>query len=439
MEDRIVKQYKEAEDFISSIPKFTTKNKPDHTKYFMHLLGDPQESFSTIHIAGSNGKGSVAAMIHNMFIEEGKVTGLFISPHLVELTERFQINNQNASKDAFLTAYGQVREAIKQLQLDGYAHPTYFEFLFAVGMVIFRNCKVEYAILETGMGGRLDATNVIRSPLVTIITSISLEHTEVLGDTLEKIAFEKSGIIKSNRPVVFDGKHEEVNKVITNQGKKMDAMLYPVEPGDILIHKIGQSHIEISLRQFGKGIVRVPFAAPYQAENASLAIRAGMLLEQMGYLHHDSIQNGIEFVRWPGRMENVREGIILDGAHNVDGIRVFVEAVNAMKLRRKILLFSMVKEKNYEDVIAILSSKVDWDQVVVTRVQGDRGLDSNELLQLFLKDLPEEMRNRCRIIDHNQQAFEYAESICHGGTLFCTGSLYLVGDLKKLMGGKTND
>ena len=183
-------KFVEAEEFINSIPKFTTKNKPDHTRYFMNLLENPQESFLTIHVAGSNGKGSVSAMINQMLILDGKKTGLFISPHLEVLTERFQINSKNASIEDFLVAFEQVKTAIIQLMKDGYAHPTYFEFLFAVGMMIFYNNGVEVAVLETGMGGRLDATNVIRSPLVSIITSISYEHTDVLGDTLPKIAFE---------------------------------------------------------------------------------------------------------------------------------------------------------------------------------------------------------------------------------------------------------
>ncbi|MBP7320421.1 MAG: bifunctional folylpolyglutamate synthase/dihydrofolate synthase [Lachnospiraceae bacterium] len=432
-------KFVEAEEFINSIPKFTTKNKPDHTRYFMNLLKNPQESFLTIHVAGSNGKGSVSAMINQMLILDGKKTGLFISPHLEVLTERFQINSKNASIEDFLVAFEQVKTAIIQLMKDGYAHPTYFEFLFAVGMMIFYNNGVEVAVLETGMGGRLDATNVIRSPLVSIITSISYEHTDVLGDTLPKIAFEKAGIIKQNRPVVFEGKHEEVNQVIVEQAAKKEATCYPVYPADRTMKRMDSKGVEFTLAQFGDKIIRVPFAAQYQAENAALAVRAGMLLCEMGHLTKESIVNGIELVRWPGRMEAVGDGIILDGAHNVDGIQVFVEAVKAMETPRKILLFSMVKEKNYEKVIDILSSQILWDEVIVTRVKGERGLDSNELLQLFLRDLSPDMGESCRIIDDNGQALEYAKSVKENGTVFCTGSLYLVGELRKIVGGNHND
>ena len=439
MKEDLRKEYMEAEEFINSIPKFTTKNKPDHTRYFMHLLGNPQESFSTIHVAGSNGKGSVSAMMNQMFILDGKKTGLFISPHLEVLTERFQINSQNASVEEFLIAYEQVKTAIKQLMQDGYAHPTYFEFLFGVGMMIFYNSNVEVAVLETGMGGRLDATNVIIAPLVSIITSISLEHTEVLGDTLPKIAFEKAGIIKKDRPVVFEGKHEEVNQVIRSKAEQMNAPCYPVYPSDRTMKQMDTNGVEFTLAQMGDDVIRVPFAAPYQAENAALAVRAGLLLWEMGHLGKEVIIKGIETVRWPGRMEAVGDGIILDGAHNVDGIQVFVEAVKAMESHRKILLFSMVKEKNYEKVIDILSTQIVWDEVIVTRVKGERGLDSNELLQLFLKDLSPQMGNCCRIMDDNQQALDYAKSVKGDGILFCTGSLYLVGELRKILGGNHDD
>lgn len=378
-------------------------------------------------------------MMNQMFILDGKKTGLFISPHLEVLTERFQINSQNASVEEFLIAYEQVKTAIKQLMQDGYAHPTYFEFLFGIGMMIFYNNNVEVAVLETGMGGRLDATNVIIAPLVSIITSISLEHTEVLGDTLPKIAFEKAGIIKKDRPVVFEGKHEEVNQVIRSKAEQMNAPCYPVYPSDRTMKQMDTNGVEFTLAQMGDDVIRVPFAAPYQAENAALAVRAGLLLWEMGHLGKEVIIKGIETVRWPGRMEAVGDGIILDGAHNVDGIQVFVEAVKAMESHRKILLFSMVKEKNYEKVIDILSTQIVWDEVIVTRVKGERGLDSNELLQLFLKDLSPQMGNCYRIMDDNQQALDYAKSVKGDGILFCTGSLYLVGELRKILGGNHDD
>ena len=187
--------YTEAVEYIYNIPKFTTKNKPEHTAEFLNRLGHPERSMKIIHVAGTNGKGSVCAFLSSMLTEAGKRTALFTSPHLVKINERFQINNQMVSDEEFLSAFLKVDEVVKGMQADGLPHPTYFELLFGVAMVLFAELKAEYVVLETGLGGRLDATNTVEHPLATVITSISLDHTEILGDTIEKIAFEKAGII----------------------------------------------------------------------------------------------------------------------------------------------------------------------------------------------------------------------------------------------------
>ena len=188
--------YEEICEYIYKIPKFTKKNSLAHTKELMRRLKNPQDSFAVIHVAGSNGKGSVCAFISSILREAGFRTGLFTSPHLVCMEERFCIDGKNCSREDFVWAYGQVRQAVAEMQEEKMAHPSFFEYLFAMGMVIFKKKGVKYLVLETGLGGRLDATNIFSKPLLTVITSISLEHTEILGDTIEKIAAEKAGIIK---------------------------------------------------------------------------------------------------------------------------------------------------------------------------------------------------------------------------------------------------
>ena len=200
--------YKEAEAYINSVPKFTSKNKPENTMELIRRLGHPERSMKVIHVAGTNGKGSVCAFLSSMLTEGGKRTGLFTSPHLVKINERFQINNEPVSDEIFLNAYERVMKLVEEMQKDGFYHPAYFELLFAIGMVIFEEAQVEYLILETGLGGRLDATNIVEKPVVTVITSISLDHTEILGDTIEEIAGEKAGIIKQNIPIVYDGRQK---------------------------------------------------------------------------------------------------------------------------------------------------------------------------------------------------------------------------------------
>ena len=194
--------YEEAVAYIEDIPRFTTKNSLDHTRECMRRLGHPQKKFRVIHVAGTNGKGSVCAYLDSMLRAGGYKVGLFTSPHLVKINERFKINGEMISDERFVKAFEEVQKIIKKAQEDGLDHPSYFETLFLMGMVVFKEADVDYVVLETGLGGRLDATNTVDHPLACIITSISLDHVEYLGDTIGKIAGEKAGIIKPQVPVI---------------------------------------------------------------------------------------------------------------------------------------------------------------------------------------------------------------------------------------------
>ena len=199
--------YKEIVDYIEEIPKFTSKNPLEHTKNLLARLGNPQNDRKVIHVAGTNGKGSVCAYLDSMLRTGGYHVGLFTSPHLVKINERFKIDGVMVSDEQFVKAFEKVRTIIKEAQADGLDHPSYFETLFLMCMVIFQEAQVEYVVLETGLGGRLDATNTVDKPLACIITSISKDHVEYLGDTITQIAGEKAGIIKPGVPVIYDGKN----------------------------------------------------------------------------------------------------------------------------------------------------------------------------------------------------------------------------------------
>ena len=193
--------YGEATEYILYIPKFTKKNDAQHTKIFLKYLGNPQERLKVLHVAGTNGKGSVCAYLDGMLRSEGKRTGLFISPHLVKLNERISVNGEAISDQDFRAVFEKTLETVKRMEEQGLAHPTFFEFLLGMAMCAFAEAGVEYAVLETGLGGRLDATSAVERPEVCVITSIGLDHTEYLGDTLEEIAGEKAGIIRQGAPV----------------------------------------------------------------------------------------------------------------------------------------------------------------------------------------------------------------------------------------------
>ena len=215
--------YEEAVAYIEETPKFTTKNKMEHTKECLKRLGNPQDKFRVIHVAGTNGKGSTCAFLTSILREAGYSCGLFTSPHLVVINERFQINEKNISDEVFLDAFCKVKELADELVKEGNYHPTYFEFLFLMGMVIFADADVDYVVLETGLGGRLDATTAVENPVACVITSISFDHMQYLGNTIEEIAGEKAGIIVPGVPVIYDGNDQKAAEVIRERAQELNS------------------------------------------------------------------------------------------------------------------------------------------------------------------------------------------------------------------------
>ena len=276
--------YEEAAAYIEETPKFTKKNTLDNTKAILRHLGDPQERMKILHVAGTNGKGSVCSFLASMLHAAGKHTGLFISPHLVEVNERFVIDEAQVDNDRFLEAFRRVMGCVEQIQKEGYAHPTYFEILFLIGMVLFEKAGVEYLVLETGLGGRLDATNSVAHPLVTVITSISLDHTEYLGDTVEAIAGEKAGIIKEWVPVIFDGENQKAAAVIQRRAEKLHCPSFGISGEMLKISSMTNKDIDFSINSGYYDYIELSISsvAEYQVKNAALAVTALKVMDSEG-------------------------------------------------------------------------------------------------------------------------------------------------------------
>ena len=428
--------YREAVDYIAEVPKFTKKNKAENTIELLRRLGHPEEQFKVIHVAGTNGKGSVCAFTESILRHAGKRTGLFISPHLVKLNERFQINQEQVSDEVFLEAFNQVKDAMDAMVKDGFYHPTYFEILFAVGMVIFAKEQVEYLVMETGLGGRLDATNTVAHPVATVITSISLEHTEYLGDTVEQIAWEKAGIIKEGVPVIYDGRDRAVEKVILDKAKEMHAPAYPyyAEMSEILDRTDKSIDFVLNNRYYDYKTVQVPYLADYQIVNSSLAMITARVLDPEKQISDKTILEGIADTRWSGRMETVLPGVVLDGAHNAAGIDEFLKTVRMVQEKKPVsMLFSVVVEKDYEKMIQEICEGADFSSIVVTQIEGDRQVAAEELAQVFRKYTKAPVIAR----DSVKEAFETAMEKKGDGMLFCAGSLYLIGDIKAIISSQT--
>ena len=445
--------YAQAAAYIEEIPKFTKKHSLDHTREFLRRLGDPAQDRKIIHVAGTNGKGSVCAYIKAILTAEGKKTGFFTSPHLVSVNERIEICGKPVDDDTFFRIFQKVYKIAGEMEAEGLGHPSYFEFLFGLGMLAFGESDVEYIILETGLGGRLDATNAIPKPALCVITSISLDHTAILGDTVEKIAAEKAGIIKENVPVLFDGNNPAAAEVIREKARKTGAPCREISNRAFKIREVDRKYIAFSRTSaYDKGVIcHIPICEVCQAMNAEIALEAAECLSGGGLKETDQgfaplpasekrqlvWAEALSQVRWPGRMEEVRPHLYLDGAHNPGAVEAFTDSLGMLKgekIRQDVLVFSAVSDKEYEKMIAQLAGALHVAAVIVTQIEDDRGVEAEELFRLFRKYATgQSVICRPRLLDALLEAEKQRKDT--GGDVYCIGSLYLAGMVKKLLSG----
>lgn len=433
--------YEEAAAYIEEIPKFTKKHTLEHTKTFLKRLGNPAADRKIVHVAGTNGKGSVCAYLQAILMAEGKRTGFFTSPHLVSVNERIRVDNIQIDNETFLKVFRKVLKIVRQMVEDGIEHPSYFEFLFGMGMTAFAETDVEYIILETGLGGRLDATNAIDNPALVIITSISLDHTAILGDTIEKIAGEKAGIIKPGVPVFFDGSSKKAAEVIKAKASELGVSCREVTKNAYEIQEVHRKYIAFSRRSaYDKDVIfQVPMCGCYQAMNAELALEASEYLLAGEEIHMDRWKEALAELHWEGRMERVGAHITVDGAHNPGAMEAFVESVKALDESERgemVLLFSAVSDKKYDQMIEYLCENLDVKAYVVTQIEDERGVPAEELADVFRRYTDRPVYCKERLEDAVRTAMNERGKT---GEIYCLGSLYLVGMMKKLLAGGAID
>lgn len=434
--------YEAAEKYILEIPRFTKKNNMEYTRRFLKHLGNPKGKIKTIHVAGTNGKGSVCAYLCSILREAGFSVGMFTSPHLVTMRERFVINGEMVSEEKFMWAFNQVAEKLRHLpetlQNVSY-HPTFFEYLFFMAMVLFEHYEVGYMILETGLGGRLDATNAIDQKEVCVITSIGYDHTEYLGDTLPEIAAEKAGIFRKNVPAVFLDKNREVTKKLEECAAQIEAVACPISFNAIKEINSMNKTIDFSLQSNYYGYIRfnMPTIALYQIENAALAVAAVEHLADREYISKEQLTEGVKKTHWEGRMEEISSSVYLDGAHNTDGIQAFLQSVKQDGcIGKRKLIFSMVKDKQYQAVIDMIASSGLFDVVGVVALQDVRALP----LQIIADYFRQYTELRTLEYDKLEHAIQDMTMSC-GDTdrMYIVGSLYLVGEVKALIRRSSHD
>lgn len=436
----------QAEEYLEKIPMWTReKHSLTDIRAFLHEMGDPDRKLSIIHVAGTNGKGSVCAFLTSLYRNAGFRTGTFISPHLVTVRERFLLNNEMVSPGKLQAAFETVLETVNIMKEKGYSHPSYFEFLFYMAMALFADETPELVILETGLGGRLDATNVVENPLACVITSISLDHIMYLGDTIEAVAGEKAGIIKRQVPVIYDDTVPEASEVIRERAVQMASKAYPVGKGDFSILETKDQGLSIraegeaaqAFAAAGPLVLEIPFEAPYQAENAMLAVKTAVVLGQRerGFrLTEAQITEGIRTARWAGRMERAGENLYLDGAHNPGGIKAFIQAAASMAARQKkkaYLLFGAVSDKDYRAMARLLCEGISWAGIGVVHIDSSRSMDTEVLAEAF----SQAYKGPVRAFETAGGALREMKKQAGDELLFCAGSLYLIGELKVQLKG----
>ena len=328
------------------------------------------------------------------------------------------------------------------MEQEGEGHPSYFEFLFGMGMKAFEKAGVEYIILETGLGGRLDATNAVESPVLTVITSISLDHTAILGDTIEKIAFEKAGIIKEGVPVIFDGSRAEATEVIRRQAEKMHAPCREISKNAFEFREVTRNHIAFSRRNdYDKDVIwQVPICGCYQVMNAQIALEALECLLGNCESEPDRRKKWVDAVasiHWEGRMEEAAEHVLVDGAHNPGAIEAFVESIHLLYPEPEplpIVVFSAVADKDYEWMIAYLCRYLPAKLYIVTEIPDKRRVSAEELKKVFERYTDCEVVAKSDIGDALKEAYDRRGE----SEIYCLGSLYLVGAIKERIAGGNN-
>jgi len=433
----IDREYQDTLDWIHSTMRFGSRLGLERISRLLELLGHPEKETKCIHVTGTNGKGSVTAMVASVLKEAGYRTGMYTSPYLEEFRERIMINGRKIPKKDLVRIARVVRSKVDQMVAEGAENPTEFEINTAMGFVYFQEQGCDYVSLEVGLGGRFDATNVVR-PLVSVITTISYDHMDRLGNTLAEIAFEKAGIIKPGVPVVTGAIEEEPFKVIQKRSLELGSPLVTVGKGP-------ENHVwwkEVSYSLEGQVIdlygpdfeyrhLEIPLLGRHQQQNTALAVAALKTasednMEGRIYLDEEALRVGLKRTVWPGRLETVSRKplVILDGAHNPQGAQVLAQALKDIPRKRLICVFGILGDKCYREATDAIAPLCD--KVIVTKPHTPRALDPKVLASEVRK-----YTDQVIVEENSDKAIEMAlDEAKNEDVVLCCGSLYLVGPVR---------
>ena len=424
--------YQQALDYLASLNRFGMRLGLSRILRLAELLGNPQDAYKTIHITGTNGKGSVSALTAAALSASGLRTGLFTSPHLFKYNERMRVDGADISDEDFARIIVRTKDAAEKMTAEGGESPTQFEVLTAAAFLYFAEQKVDYAVIEVGLGGLLDSTNII-TPVACVITNVALEHADMCGGTLAGVAEHKAGIIKEDVPVVTAAKGMPLD-VIRRTAREKRAPLY-VMGEDFALRELSQTlegqtlSLDAPALSLSDCRYAISLVAPYQAENSAVAVTLLFVLAQNDT--RISTSKAVQsFLRtaWPGRFERMDVGtqkVIVDGAHNPAGAKALREALDSVfPAEPRVFLLGILHDKAVEEILDILLRPEDV--VVVTQPDSERAELPERLLQSVRK-----YARQAETEPDRGRALAHAFAAAKGKLLCCTGSLYLIGDLRE--------
>lgn len=418
--------YQEVTAFINRAKKFGSRLDLTRIEKLCALLGNPQDKCRYVHIAGTNGKGSTSVFIENILMQAGYKTGLFTSPYIYDFNERIQINNMPISDEQLREMMEQVVCATEQMLIEGFEHPTEFELITAVAFLYFAKEQCDVVVLEVGLGGVLDATNIIKEPLVSVITSVSFDHMEYLGSTLSEIAKNKCGIIKPACPVVsYPVQESDVLSVIRQTAGEQKSPLFEVSLESLTVFSSDFNGNEFC---YQGTTYKTTLIGEYQIYNAITAINAAQLLNARGCdVGCEHIQKGVQVAKWPARFEILNKSplVIGDGSHNADGMRAFVHtARKCLNGKKAICVFGMLKDKEYDKCLRMLSEVCEI--IIVTEVDNPRKETAENL-----KRTAEKYFRQVYSCPDNESALQKAKELSKDDdVIFALGSLYMMKNIK---------
>lgn len=411
LNEEITMDYEESVKYLYKIAGFATKSSLEDIKYFLDQLGNPQKDLHMIHVAGTNGKGSVCAFLEAVLSKHGKKTASFTSPHVVRINERIKLNGKEISDERFASAAAKVRQVIETAIEEGKNSPSFFEAVFLMAMVIFQEERPDICMIETGMGGRYDATNLI-SPRVSVITSISKDHMEFLGETIEEIAGHKAGIIKAGVPVVTMEQEPAVKEILSKEARQKKSRIYDISEDNLKFKEKAGKYIDfLNANAYDKERdVHTNIAGEFQKSNLAVSLQTAELI--FGKLDEDKIYEALSEIRISGRMEEIATGIIVDVSHNIQGMQGFVKTVEANFHGKKKRILFAASHKNEEEYMKNILKTIPDIEAFYTVGIHKRRIDEEDFQNAFRK-----------MIDRNQET-----TVC-----FVVGSFYLAGMAKEFI------